>query len=356
MTPVSERGQRVALGMSGGVDSSVSAALLLYAGYQVVGVTCRFISGDSGDQMIDDAAGVCAKLGIPHIVHECLGDFEREIVTPFVSGYASGLTPSPCIVCNARCKIPALLKVAESEGCERIATGHYARIAQLLDTKRHIVKTALDINKDQSYMLALLSQSQLGRLVLPLGGMTKTDVRMRAAEMGLAVAEKPESQDVCFIEGDYRDFLDERGVEKRPGDIVDRSGAVLGRHEGLSRFTVGQRKGIGVAAADPYYVVEKRPKTNELVVGSADESLISSVRVRRPNWQECEKIDESRVATVKLRYRSRAVPCIIEPEGPDCARIVFRSSQPTTASGQYAVLYDGATVLGGGMIEEVVRA
>ena len=238
---------RIALGMSGGVDSAVSAALLMRAGYEVVGVTCRFRDNAATERAAADAAAVCSQLGIRHEAPGCVGEFERCVVEPFVSSYAAGLTPSPCVGCNARCKMPALVRVAGELGCDRIATGHYARIARLSDSGRFVVKRALDARKDQSYMLSLLSQEQLARLVLPLGAMTKAEVRVIAADLGLVVAEKAESQDNCFIEGDYRPFLRARGVEDAPGDIVDRMGNVLGCHEGLANYTVGQRKGIGVA-------------------------------------------------------------------------------------------------------------
>lgn len=347
---------RIALGMSGGVDSSVSVALLMRAGYEVVGVTCRFRDNTATEQAVADAATVCEQLGIQHVVAECVDTFEKCVVEPFVASYAAGLTPSPCVGCNARCKVPTLLAVADEQGCEHIATGHYARIAQLADSGRFVVKTALDARKDQSYMLSLLGQEQLARLVLPLGGMTKAEVRVIASDLGLVVAEKAESQDNCFIDGDYRPFLRAHGVEDAPGAIVDCAGKVLGRHEGLSNYTVGQRKGIGVAGPEPYYVVEKRSATGELVVGFADETLIGAVVVGDMNWQAFPALGDAHDAMVKLRYRSRPCACIIEPEDNRRVKLTLRSPQPTTAPGQYAVLYDGDTVLGGGMIEEVVHA
>lgn len=342
--------------MSGGVDSAVSAALLMRAGYEVVGVTCRFRDNDATERAVADAAAVCAHLGISHVVEDCVVQFEQCVVEPFVESYAAGLTPSPCVGCNARCKIPALLDAADRHGCDRIATGHYARIARLSDSGRFVVKTALDARKDQSYMLAMLHQEQLARLVLPLGAMTKVEVRVIAADLGLTVAEKPESQDNCFIDGDYRPFLRERGVEDAPGAIVDRDGAVLGRHDGLANYTVGQRKGIGVAGSEPYYVIEKRAATGELVVGFAAEARIDGVVLGGVNWQAFSSFSDTYDAMVKLRYRSRPCACIIEAEDDQRVSLALRSSQPTTAPGQYAVLYDGDTVLGGGMIEEVVHA
>ena len=342
--------------MSGGVDSAVSAALLMRAGFEVVGVTCRFHQDDASDHAVADASEVCARLGIAHVESDCTAQFESKVIAPFVDSYASGLTPSPCVGCNASCKIPALINAAKELNCNKVATGHYARIAQLSANDRFVVLTALDARKDQSYMLSLLEQDQLERMILPLGAMTKAEVRIIAADLGLPVAEKAESQDVCFIEGDYRSFLQARGIVDAPGTIVDKVGTVVGRHSGLARFTIGQRKGIGVAAPEPYYVIEKRVKTKELVVGFAHEALVKVVHIGRMNWQACATLTQPRDASVKLRYRSPAVPCIIVPKPDGGVRVELRSPQPTTAPGQYAVCYEGSTVLGGGMIEGVEQA
>lgn len=348
--------KRIALGMSGGVDSAVAASLLQRSGYEVVGVTCLFQDDEASKRAATDAAAVCACLGIEHVVWLCESAFEQCVIDPFVHAYAQGLTPSPCVECNARCKIPQLMAAADKHGCAQVATGHYARIAHLLDNERFVVKTALDARKDQSYMLALLSQEQLARLVLPLGAMTKAEVRIVADDLELPVAHKAESQDVCFIEDDYRAFLHTRGVQDTPGNIVNRAGDVLGHHQGLANFTVGQRKGLGIAAPQPYYVIEKRPQTAEVVVGFAAETTISGVWVGQINWQAFQNPGKPLEAFVKLRYRSRAVACIMNPEETGGAYLALRSPQPTTAPGQYAVLYAGDTVLGGGMIKEVEQA
>lgn len=345
--------QRIALGMSGGVDSAVSASVLMRAGYEVVGVTCLFTTDEKAHAAADDAAQVCALLGIEHAVRECAGAFERAVVGPFVSDYACGLTPSPCVSCNARCKIPQLLLAADELGCEKVATGHYARVVQLEESGRFAVKAALDTAKDQSYMLSQLTQDQLIRLVLPLGAATKADVRVLAADLGLPVADKPESQDICFIEGDHRAFLEERGVSDASGDIVDAAGEVLGRHNGLFRYTIGQRKGIGIAAPEPYYVIGKRFDRNELVVGFKQETLIDRVRVANPNWQAFETLDAPLECMVKLRYRSVKAACTVRPCEDGSVDVGLVSPQSTTAPGQHAVFYLGETVLGGGMIEEV---
>ncbi|WP_146040687.1 tRNA 2-thiouridine(34) synthase MnmA [Raoultibacter timonensis] len=344
---------RVALGMSGGVDSAVSAAVLMRAGYAVVGVTCLFVSDEKSQAAAEDAAAVCALLGIEHEVWECEGAFERSVVQPFVRDYAQGLTPSPCVSCNALCKMPQLFAAADRYGCEKAATGHYARIAQFEESGRFAVKAALDASKDQSYMLSQLTQAQLARLVLPLGAATKTDVRMLAADLGLPVADKPESQDICFIDGDHLSFLEERGVADAPGVIVDARGQALGRHNGLFRYTIGQRKGIGIAAPEPYYVIGKRFDRNELVVGFKRETLIGTVRVARPNWQAIESLDAPLDCMVKLRYRSIKAACTVTPCDGGSVDVRLVSPQPTTAPGQHAVFYLGETVLGGGMIEAV---
>lgn len=348
-----EERPRVALGMSGGVDSSVAVAVLQHHGYDVLGVTCLFDRTEKSMQAARDAAAVCARFGIEHVAHDCAAAFEERVVAPFVDAYRDGLTPSPCVSCNARMKIPALLDVAAAHGCVQVATGHYARVNRMQDSGRYAVLAALDHRKDQSYMLALLSQEQLARLVLPLGGMTKLEVRAFAADLGLEVADAPDSQDICFAPHGYRTLLAQRGVVEEPGDIVNYAGEVLGRHAGLSGYTVGQRRGIGVAGPEPYYVIEKRAATRELVIGTEEESRIGSVFVRDVNWQAVAAPGSAQEAMVKLRYRSTPCACIIEPVDERCVRAVLLSPQPATAPGQYAVFYQGSVVLGGGMIEEV---
>lgn len=383
---------RVAVGMSGGVDSAAAAALLLGAGCEVVGVTCVFVDDASSAAAKRDAAAVCAHLGIEHHVWDCMGLFERTVVSPFVESYRAGMTPSPCVSCNAACKIPALLAAAERFGCDAVATGHYAQVECV--GGRFAIKRAYT-DKDQSYMLSMLTQDQLSRVVFPLGGMDKDAVRAYAAELGLPVAERPESQDICFIEGGYADFLAARGVACEPGDIVDASGTVLGRHEGLVRYTLGQRKGIGIGGApEPYFAIGKVAAGNKLVVGPSSATRIRSAEISGLNWQAADPghligrfVKHGPVyCTVKLRYRSQAVGCYVIPADFDgemdlefddicaladsrgsgvrkCAEgvigrlhVVFAEPQPITAPGQFAVLYRGGTVLGAGVIERVVGA
>lgn len=350
------RSRRVAVGMSGGVDSAAAALVLARAGYDVVGVTCGFLGNESDRRAASDARAVCDALGVPHSAFDCSSWFADAVVRPFIAAYEAGLTPSPCPGCNAHIKIPALLTVADREDCSYVATGHYARIARLTANGRYAVLRALDAAKDQSYMLALLDQDELSRLVLPLGGLTKAEVRIMAEDAGLPVANKPDSQDICFAPHGYRDLLASDAPACIPGPIVDVHGCVVGRHEGLAQYTVGQRKGIGVAGPRPYYVVEKRLCENELVVGFAEDAACVSVVVGDMVWQATEPPLKEMPAMVKLRYRSGAVACIIEPRTDDRVLVRLASPQPLTAPGQVAVFSMGDTVLGGGTIEEVRRA
>ena len=394
--------------MSGGVDSSVAAALLQEAGYEVFGVTCLFADDENAQVAVRDARIVAERLGIRHMVYDARGLFEERVVQAFTDGYASGLTPSPCVGCNARVKIPALFAAVEqamsrdaelskvSAGQEPfgntpdffIATGHYARVVRRRE--RYVVACASDSAKDQSYMLSMLSQEQLSRLVLPLGDIKggKPEVRRMARDLGLPTASKWDSQDICFIpDGDHLSFLAARGVKGAPGDIVTRDGRVVGRHDGLFRYTIGQRKGLGIGGApEPYYVVGKDAARNRLIVAFAKDALIDYVLVKGMNWQSMTPEQLARrysergpvACTVKLRYRQKAVSCRLVPanmEGDvgvsfvnsrgmqfalegfagtiDAAHILLDEPQTPTAPGQFAVLYDGDTVLGAGVIESV---
>lgn len=346
-------GKRIALGMSGGVDSSVAVAVLQQAGWEVVGVTCVFVAGEASDAAVADARLACERMGIAHVTRDCTAVFSQRVVEPFVAAYAAGLTPSPCVGCNASAKIPELLAAADEWGCSHVATGHYARVVRNDETGRFAIERSLDEAKDQSYMLAMLSQDQLARLVLPLGNLTKGRVREIARELGLKkLADKPESQDICFAPEGYRALLAEHGLRLEPGPIV-LDGVEVGRHTGLADYTVGQRKGIGVAGPEPYYVLSKDVQANELHIGTAGQARVSCVWVREVNRQAVSGAAEPLHAEVKLRYRSRPCPCIMVAD--ENARVLVRLLEPqaSTAPGQYAVFYQGSTLLGGGEIEEV---
>lgn len=352
-----EKRTRVALGMSGGVDSAASAAILMRSGYEVVGVTCLFLDDQASQESARDAAAVCKTLGIEHVVKNYTQSFELNVVAPFVDDYSCGLTPSPCVSCNARCKLPALIAAADERACEKIATGHYGRVVQLQDTGLFAIKRALDNAKDQSYMLSQLSQDQLSRLILPLGGITKVEVRLFAQDLGLAVADKPDSQDVCFIpDQSYVGFLRERGKQGMSGAIVDQQGKTIGTHEGLECYTIGQRKGLGIGGAPaPYYVLEKRTSSNELVVGFQEQAFIKEILVGAVNWQACKDLDEPLECSCKIRYRSMAVPCVVESCGDGGVRVSFNTPQPITSPGQFAVFYLADTMLGGGEITAIMQ-
>ena len=343
--------EHIALGLSGGVDSATSAALLLSEGYRVTGVTCIFHDDEASRAAVSDAEEVCRFLGIDHVVYEAQQVFDEVVVQPFVEECCAGLTPSPCVTCNRFCKIPVLCKAADDLGCEKIATGHYARVVEDLDAGRFTLKRALDETKDQTYMLSLLTQDQLARLVLPLGGYTKAEVRHYAQAHGIPVAHRPESQDLCFIAGDYRDFLLDAGIEDQPGSIKTLNGEVVGQHEGLHRYTLGQRKGLGVALGEPQFVVSKDTLDNALVIAPKRDAFITSVEVAEVNWMLAMPEGP---CTVKIRYRSAPVLATLLALDANRVRVTFNEPQTLTAPGQCCAFYQGSVLLGGGIIDKVV--
>ncbi|MBR2790813.1 MAG: tRNA 2-thiouridine(34) synthase MnmA [Eggerthellaceae bacterium] len=342
--------------MSGGVDSSVSAALLLQDGWEVIGVTLDFVCDGSGCCDAADAHAVCGALGIRHLHRDCSPAFEERVIRPFCDAYAAGLTPSPCPGCNATTKIPELLEAAREVGATHVATGHCARIDKTPEG-RFAVRAAADGRKDQSYMLSRLTQEQLACLVLPLGAMEKAQVRALAASLGLPVAQRPDSEDLCFAPQGYRALLAERGVEGVPGPIRDSAGKVLGTHTGLLEYTIGQRGGLGIGGLPaPLYVMEKDAADNAIVVGFAGEAKMRGCGVRDAVWQAVPAPDQPLDASVKLRYRSAPAPCIIRPGTQSGTfRVELAEPRALTAPGQYAVFYRGDTVLGSAMISRIVR-
>ena len=342
--------------MSGGVDSAVAAALLAEEGYRVFGITCDFHIADSNaENSSDDARAVCDVLGIPHVHVDCREQFATRIVDAVVRDCRMGLTPSPCVSCNRLVKFPVLFEAALDLGCNYIATGHYASIHMVTEGMRCIFK-GRDNAKDQSYMLAYVTRDILAKLVLPLGGMTKCEVRAYAEKLHLPVAHKQDSQDICFAPHGYRALLASCGMSDAPGDFVDASGAVLGSHTGFSDYTIGQRKGIGIAAPEPLYVLEKQPAQNRILVGTKSEAVITGVIVRDVVWQAFADEPESVDAEAKLRYRSSQVRCHVESLGGGRYRVELENEQEITAPGQFAVFYNGECVLGAGVIESVIRS
>ena len=348
--------RRIVVGMSGGVDSSVAAALLVRAGWDVTGVTCDFVCGDSSCCDAHDAHAVCDILGIRHIHADFSPQFEAQVIAPFCAGFTAGLTPSPCVGCNRDMKIPALWEIAQEVGASAVATGHYARVVQR-ENGRYSVACASDTRKDQSYMLSRLSQEQLARLVLPLGDMTKAEVRALAERMGLPVAHRADSEDLCFAPEGYRALLSERGVTFAPGPIRTAAGRVLGTHTGLAGYTIGQRSGLGIGGApEPYYVIGKDAAENALVVGFAREAQMTGAIIQDVVWQAFDEPPTELRCSVKLRYRSETVACIMSADSDAHAcRITLERPQPLTAPGQFAVLYAQGTVLASGMIARVIR-
>jgi tRNA-specific 2-thiouridylase len=350
---------RVLVAMSGGVDSSVAAALLVERGHEVVGVTMKtFCYSDTaahsktccGLDGINDAKRVAAALGIPHYVFDVEEDFTRDVIDDFVHEYAEGRTPNPCVRCNSNTKFRDLMRRGRTLGCDRIASGHYVRAEHAPSGTRLL--RGLDHAKDQAYFLWGLPTDLLPRLDFPLGELTKDEVRARARALELVTADKPESQEICFVPtGDYRDLLEKRlgrHPALEPGRIVRASGEVVGEHHGYAGFTVGQRRGLGGGFPEPFFVLEVRPETREVVVGTRDELYRDGVGVGDVNWLG-EPPAGGATVLVQLRYRAPAVPATVERDGDDVA-LALDTPQPAVTPGQSAVFFDGERLLGGGRI------
>ena len=342
-----ESRKKIAVAMSGGVDSSVSAALLIDAGHEVIGITMRLFDGAT--TAVDDAAQVAAYLGIPHHVASFEGNFAAEIKNYFISEYQSGRTPNPCARCNKLIKFGALLEMAKELGADYLATGHYARIVTGADGRPHLLQAA-NLAKDQSYFLFALNREQLPQIIFPLGDIpNKSEVRRMAAARGIPVAQKDDSQDICFIpDGDYIGFLENNGVAAEPGDFVLEDGKVVGRHQGIHRYTVGQRRGMGIAWSEPLYVIRIEPETNRVVVGLEGELYRPGFTIDNCNWlQSLRQVG----LTCKIRYRHKAVPCQVELLADGRAAVTFAQPEKGVTPGQVAVFYLGEEVIGGGWIE-----
>lgn len=351
---------RVVVGLSGGVDSSVAAATLHHQGYEVVGLTLWLMKGKGqccSEGMVD-AAFICEQLGIPHHIVDSREVFQEHIIDYLVSGYETGITPLPCSQCNKTVKFGPMLKYAREQlGIDQIATGHYARIHYDATSDRYQLRRAVDLTKDQSYFLYDLTQDLLAGTIFPLGELKKTQTRQLAAQYNLKTADKPESQDLCLIEshGSMRSFLD-KYITPTQGDIVDVNGKVLGQHNGIHHYTIGQRKGIGIAAAEPLYVVAIDAGLNRVIVGDRTQATQPDCTVARVNWVSIAEPTAPIRATVQVRYRSPAVPVTVVPLEGNRMKLVFDEPQFSITPGQAAVLYDGDILLGGGIIERPLTA
>jgi tRNA-uridine 2-sulfurtransferase len=346
---------RVVVGLSGGVDSSAAAAILHHQDYEVVGLTLWLMKGKGqccSEGMVD-AAAICEQLGIPHHIVDSRDVFQANIIDYLVAGYGTGVTPLPCSQCNKTVKFGPMLRYAREElGIDRIATGHYARVRYNSASDRYQLLRAIDLNKDQSYFLYDLTQDLLSACLFPLGEQSKSETRRIATEYGLRTADKPESQDLCLVEshGSMRQFLD-RYLAPQPGDIVDEAGNVLGQHEGIHHYTIGQRKGLGIAAPNPLYVVAIDPGRNRVVVGDRDRVYNPGCTVQRVNWTSMAAPSGPIRAQVQVRYRTPPVPVNVIPVEGDRVKLVFDEPQFGITPGQAAVWYDGEVLLGGGIIE-----
>lgn len=365
--------------MSGGVDSSVMAHLLLQAGYRVTGATMTLyrpgmqVDGDgvfhpagacpTGDALLPcgseddvaDARSVCDSLGIPHRVLDMGEAFCRTVIDDFVREYDAGRTPNPCIVCNRHLKFGALLEAALAAGADGLATGHYARVAYDAGSGRHLLLRAVDTDKDQSYVLWSLSQAVLSRVLLPLGEWHKPAIRALSEELKLVTAHKSDSQDICFVpDGDYAAFLHRyTGVDSLPGEYVTEEGRVLGTHKGVRHYTIGQRKGLGIALGQPMFVASKDPATRRVVLTTNDRLFADRVVVERLNLIALDRLTAPLRCQIKIRYNQVPCPATIEAYGESRALIVFDTPQRAPAPGQSAVFYDGDVVIGGGIIASV---
>ena len=348
--------KKALIAMSGGVDSSVAAYLAGQKGFSCVGATMLLHPGGDPSRQIEDAQSVAQQLGIPFYTLDFRKEFRQEVMDCFVNSYEAGLTPNPCVVCNQRLKFGRLLDAALELGCEYIVTGHYARVAQSSSTGRFYLRKAVDEAKDQSYFLYGLTQKQLSHIYFPLGELTKIEARQIAEAQGFLTAKKKDSQDICFVpDGDYLSFMIRHTGKHYPaGDFLDQEGNIVGRHKGAVGYTLGQRKGLGLAMGEPVYVCGKDMQNNTVTVGPNDALMHRSLLAKDWFWHTISELTEPIRVMAKARSRMSEQPATVYPEKNGFARVEFDEPQRAITPGQAVVLYDGDVVVGGGTITEVL--
>lgn len=354
--------QKALIGMSGGVDSSVAAFLMLQQGYDCIGVTMRLYDGQDETSTccslddVEDARSVARRLGIPHYAFNFKDDFNQQVIRKFVACYECGLTPNPCIDCNRYLKFDRLLRRAQELGCDYVVSGHYAQVKQDEATGRYLLCKAADRAKDQTYFLACLDQHQLSHIQFPLGNLTKHEVREIAQQNGFVNARKRDSQDICFVpDGDYVAFMERYTGKHYPeGNYLDLDGKVVGRHRGAVSYTIGQRKGLGIALGAPVYVCSKDMQANTVTVGPNEALFSKALRGTDWNWYPFPTLTEPMHVTAKTRHSQIEQPATVYPEENGFARVEFDNPQRAITPGQAVVLYDGEIVIGGGTITEVL--